>query len=98
MSSSINKQIYLTKSCFEDLIPKRCREIKMHLDSNFQRQNIDQRGKNIYIYIYIYTYRERYTYNWLISQLVLALAVLRGYVVSKISEIDVTLFDVAWRH
>ena len=51
MSSSINKQIYLTKSCFEDLIPKRCREIKMHLDSNFQRQNIDQRSKNIYIYI-----------------------------------------------
>ena len=58
MSSSINKQIYLTKSCFEDLIPKRCREIKMHLDSNFQRQNIDQRSKNIYIYIYIYIQRE----------------------------------------
>ena len=51
MSSSINKQIYLTKSCFEDLIPKRCREIKMHLGSSFQRQNIDQRSKNIYIYI-----------------------------------------------
>ena len=95
MSSSINKQIYLTKSCFEDLIPKRRIEIKMHLDSNFQRQNIDQRSKNIYIYIYIYTYRERYTYKWLISQLVLALAIIRGYVVSKICEIDVTLFDVA---